>query len=148
MGSNEKVVLQTEDVRRALVRVAHEIVERNPRPPAPALIGIHRRGAFLARRLRTQLEALLDAEVPLGDLDSGFYRDDLQRRPDAPASKFNSSALLFRIRRTLFRCRQGKRHVTRRQIAWRRLDAPATACRQRDYQILAAIDLIHRRHTG
>ncbi len=84
MGSNEKVVLQTEDVRRALVRVAHEIVERNPRPPAPALIGIHRRGAFLARRLRTQLEALLDAEVPLGDLDIGFYRDDLQRRPDAP----------------------------------------------------------------
>src|SRR5271165_2959426 len=84
MDSGEKVVLQAEDVRRALVRVAHEIVERNPRPPAPVLIGIHRRGAFLARRLRTQLEELLDAEVPLGDLDIGFYRDDLQRRPDAP----------------------------------------------------------------
>src|SRR5271170_3174812 len=80
----EKVVLQAEDVRRALMRVAHEIVERNPEPPAPVLIGIHRRGAFLARRLRTQLEELLDAEVPLGDLDIGFYRDDLQRRPDAP----------------------------------------------------------------
>jgi pyrimidine operon attenuation protein/uracil phosphoribosyltransferase len=81
---NEKVVLQAEDVRRALVRVAHEIVERNPAPPAPVLIGIHRRGAFLARRLRAQLEELLDAEVLLGDLDIGFYRDDLQRRPDAP----------------------------------------------------------------
>jgi pyrimidine operon attenuation protein / uracil phosphoribosyltransferase len=83
-SSTEKVVLQAEDVRRALVRVAHEIVERNPRPPAPVLIGIHRRGAFLARRLRTQLEELLEEEVPLGDLDIGFYRDDLKRRPDAP----------------------------------------------------------------
>jgi pyrimidine operon attenuation protein / uracil phosphoribosyltransferase len=83
-SSNEKVVLQVEDVRRALVRVAHEIVERNPGPQTPVLIGIHRRGAFLAQRLQAQLEALLDAEVPLGDLDIGFYRDDLQRRPDAP----------------------------------------------------------------
>jgi pyrimidine operon attenuation protein/uracil phosphoribosyltransferase len=83
-SSTEKVVLQAEDVRRALVRVAHEIVERNPGPQTPVLIGIHRRGAFLAQRLRAQLEELLDAEVPLGDLDIGFYRDDLQRRPDAP----------------------------------------------------------------
>jgi pyrimidine operon attenuation protein/uracil phosphoribosyltransferase len=83
-SGNEKVVLQAEDVRRALVRIAHEIVERNPAPPAPVLIGIHRRGAYLARRLQVQLEELLDAEVPLGDLDIGFYRDDLQRRPDAP----------------------------------------------------------------
>src|SRR6202453_3751317 len=83
-SSTEKVVLQAEDVRRALVRVAHEIVERNPRPPAPVLIGIHRRGAFLASRLQAQLEELLNAEVPLGDLDIGFYRDDLQRRPEAP----------------------------------------------------------------
>jgi pyrimidine operon attenuation protein / uracil phosphoribosyltransferase len=83
-SSTEKVVLQTEDVRRVLVRVAHEIVERNPGPQTPVLIGIHRRGAFLAQRLRVQLEALLDAEVPLGDLDIGFYRDDLQRRADAP----------------------------------------------------------------
>jgi pyrimidine operon attenuation protein / uracil phosphoribosyltransferase len=83
-SGNEKVVLRAEHVRRALVRVAHEIVERNPGPQAPVLIGIHRRGAFLARRLRAQLEELLDAEVPLGDLDIGFYRDDLQRRPDAP----------------------------------------------------------------
>src|ERR1700728_2127503 len=81
---NEKGVLQAEDVRRALVRVAHEMVERTPAPRAPVLIGIPRRGAFLARRFRAQLEELLDAEVLLGDLDIGFYRDDLQRRPDAP----------------------------------------------------------------
>jgi pyrimidine operon attenuation protein/uracil phosphoribosyltransferase len=80
---NEKVVLREEDVGRALTRIAHEIVERNP-DAVPAIVGIHRRGAFLAARLHAQLERLLDAEVPLGDLDIGFYRDDVGSRPDAP----------------------------------------------------------------
>jgi pyrimidine operon attenuation protein / uracil phosphoribosyltransferase len=84
MDSNEKVVLHEEDVRRALTRIAHEIVERNPREPVPALVGIHRRGAFLAQRLHDQLEELLDVDVPLGDLDIGFYRDDVSSRPEAP----------------------------------------------------------------
>ena len=84
MDSDEKVVLQEEEVQRALTRIAHEIVERNPQPPVPAVVGIHRRGAFLARRLHVLLEDLLDAEVPLGDLDIGFYRDDVSTRPDAP----------------------------------------------------------------
>ncbi|HUB35609.1 MAG TPA: bifunctional pyr operon transcriptional regulator/uracil phosphoribosyltransferase PyrR [Solirubrobacteraceae bacterium] len=81
---SEKTVLREDEVRRALTRIAHEIVERNPDPPAPALVGIHRRGAFLAARLHAQLEELLGEEVPLGDLDIGFYRDDVSRRPDAP----------------------------------------------------------------
>ena len=84
MDSDEKIVLHEEEVKRALVRIAHEIVERNPQAPVPALLGIHRRGAFLARRLHPLLEELLDAEVPLGDLDIGFYRDDVSRRTDAP----------------------------------------------------------------
>jgi pyrimidine operon attenuation protein/uracil phosphoribosyltransferase len=84
MESDEKVVLREEEVQRALTRIAHEIVERNPQPPVAALVGIHRRGAFLARRLHTLLEELLGADVPLGDLDIGFYRDDVTSRPDAP----------------------------------------------------------------
>jgi pyrimidine operon attenuation protein/uracil phosphoribosyltransferase len=98
VDSGEKTVLGEDDMRRALTRIAHEIVERNPGAhdgsdlsdslgsvsPVPALVGIHRRGAYLARRLRDQLEDLLHAEVPLGDLDIGFYRDDVSRRPDAP----------------------------------------------------------------
>ena len=87
MDSGEKTVLREDDLRRALTRIAHEIVERNPGTPdasVPALVGIHRRGAFLARRLRDQLEQLLDAPVPLGDLDIGFYRDDVSRRSDTP----------------------------------------------------------------
>jgi pyrimidine operon attenuation protein / uracil phosphoribosyltransferase len=84
MNGNEKVVLREEEVRRALTRIAHEVLERNPGEPVPALVGIHSRGAFLARRLQVLLEELLDAEVPLGDLDIGFYRDDVATRPEAP----------------------------------------------------------------
>jgi pyrimidine operon attenuation protein/uracil phosphoribosyltransferase len=82
--SSEKVVLHEGDVQRALTRIAHEVAERNTDTSALALIGIHRRGAFLARRLRDLLEELLDVEIPLGDLDIGFYRDDVSSRPDAP----------------------------------------------------------------
>jgi pyrimidine operon attenuation protein/uracil phosphoribosyltransferase len=80
----EKVVLREGDIRRALTRIAHEIAERNPGARDLAVVGIHRRGAFLARRLRDLLEELLATEVPLGDLDIGFYRDDVSSRPDAP----------------------------------------------------------------
>ncbi len=82
--SSEKIVLREDDVQRALMRIAHEISERNPQPEALALIGIHRRGAFLAQRLKDLLEELLGLEIPLGDLDIGFYRDDVTSRPDAP----------------------------------------------------------------
>ena len=80
---NEKVVLDRDDVRRTLVRIAHEIVENN-REQRLALVGIHRRGALLARRLRSLLGDLLEAEVPLGELDISFYRDDLGHRAEAP----------------------------------------------------------------
>ncbi len=83
MDGNDKVVLHEEDMARALTRIAHEIVERNPLA-VPALVGIHRRGAFLAQRLHGLLEELLGAAVPLGDLDIGFYRDDVASRPEAP----------------------------------------------------------------
>jgi pyrimidine operon attenuation protein/uracil phosphoribosyltransferase len=82
--TRERTVLGEEDIQRALTRIAHEIVERNPGGPGLAVVGIHRRGAFLAARLRTRLSELLGREVPLGDLDIGFYRDDVGSRPDAP----------------------------------------------------------------
>jgi pyrimidine operon attenuation protein / uracil phosphoribosyltransferase len=83
-GCTQKVVLGERDVQRALTRLAHEIAERHPGGRPVALVGVHRRGAFLAHRLKDLLENLLDADVPLGDLDIGFYRDDISSRPDAP----------------------------------------------------------------
>jgi pyrimidine operon attenuation protein / uracil phosphoribosyltransferase len=82
--SSEKVVLHEEEIQRALKRIAHEVAERNPGDRGLAIVGIHRRGAFLAQRLRDALEQLVDSPVPLGDLDIGFYRDDVASRPDAP----------------------------------------------------------------
>jgi len=80
----EKVVLDRDDMRRTLVRIAHEIVESNAEGHELAIVGIHRRGAVLAARVHRLVADLLDAEVPLGDLDIGFYRDDVSQRPEAP----------------------------------------------------------------
>jgi pyrimidine operon attenuation protein/uracil phosphoribosyltransferase len=83
------VVLDRDDIRRTLVRIAHEIVEKNPpaehgsgehRASSVALVGIHRRGAILAQRLHALTSELLDTTVPLGDVDISFYRDDLAIR--------------------------------------------------------------------
>src|SRR5947209_7346373 len=70
-------------MRRTLVRIAHEIVEKNPDGPV-ALVGIHRRGAHLARRLHALTSELLEQPVPLGFVDIAFYRDDFAIRPAAP----------------------------------------------------------------
>src|SRR4051794_6294632 len=61
----EKVVLDGDDVRRTLVRIAHEIVEKNVDRQV-ALVGIHTRGVHLASRLHRHVSDLLDAPVPLG----------------------------------------------------------------------------------
>jgi pyrimidine operon attenuation protein / uracil phosphoribosyltransferase len=79
----ETVVLDRDDMRRTLVRIAHEIAEKNP-AQAIAIVGIHRRGAVLGARLHTLLSELVDGPVPLGDIDIAFYRDDVGLRPSAP----------------------------------------------------------------
>jgi pyrimidine operon attenuation protein / uracil phosphoribosyltransferase len=91
----ERVVLDRDDIRRTLVRIAHEIVEKNPGREL-AIVGIHRRGAVLARRLQALVEELLpDGAVPLGDIDIAFYRDDIANRPVDPA--VHDTNLTFRL---------------------------------------------------
>ncbi|HMJ01715.1 MAG TPA: phosphoribosyltransferase family protein, partial [Conexibacter sp.] len=80
----EKVVLDGDDMRRTLVRIAHEIVEKNPAQQL-AIVGIHRRGAVLAKRLQPLVAELAGEEVPFGDIDIAFYRDDVATRPADPA---------------------------------------------------------------
>src|ERR1700755_316202 len=89
-----KVVLDEDDIRRTLVRIAHEIVEKNAGRPV-ALVGIHRRGAHLAQRLHALVSVVIDEEVPLGDLDIAFYRDDVALRPVDPA--VHDTNLTFRL---------------------------------------------------
>jgi pyrimidine operon attenuation protein / uracil phosphoribosyltransferase len=76
---SEKVVLDREDMRRTLVRIAHEIVE-NTGGQGVAIVGIHRRGAVIAGRIRDLVGELVGEPVPLGDIDISFYRDDVALR--------------------------------------------------------------------
>jgi len=91
---DEKAVLGAEDIRRTLVRIAHEIVEQNAGERV-AIVGVHRRGAVLAARIHELLGELVEDPVPLGDIDIAFYRDDVATRPADPA--VHSSNLGFRL---------------------------------------------------
>lgn len=79
----EKAVLGRDDVKRALVRIAHELVEKNP-DRVLAIVGIHTRGAVFASRLKPLVAEFIKKEVPLGELDISFYRDDLSQRGPEP----------------------------------------------------------------
>ena len=94
MSEHSVVVLDEDDIRRTLVRIAHEVVEKNSGRPV-ALVGIHRRGAHLASRLHQLVCDLLETDVPLGDIDIAFYRDDLSTR--GPDPHVNASNLDFRL---------------------------------------------------
>lgn len=78
MGIREKAVILDEDgIRRALTRIAHEIIEKNKGVENIALIGIRRRGVPLAERLAKRIAEIEGREVPIGVLDITLYRDDL-----------------------------------------------------------------------
>ena len=81
--AEEKIVLDAEEMRRTLVRIAHEIVERTGGEQV-AIVGIHRRGAVLGRRLHALVAELAEGIVPFGDVDISFYRDDLSLRASQP----------------------------------------------------------------
>jgi len=92
----EKVVLDADDMRRTLVRIAHEIVEQEAGEEL-AIVGIHRRGAVLAARLKRIVGELVAIDVPLGDIDIAFYRDDLATRDAGAQPVVHASHLDFPI---------------------------------------------------
>src|SRR5438309_1310444 len=96
MPDDEKVVLDSEDMRRTLVRIAHEVIERTSGSDL-AIVGIHRRGAVLAARVQALVSELVGAAVPLGDIDISFYRDDLGMRGPAGSPVVHASHIEFPI---------------------------------------------------
>ncbi len=76
-----KAVLTPEEIRRALTRIAHEILERTHGGEGVVLLGIPTRGVYLARRLAARIGDFEDAPVPVGSLDVTMHRDDLRLRP-------------------------------------------------------------------
>lgn len=85
LGFREKAtILDRDGIRRALTRIAHEIIEKNQGVQGVALIGIRRRGVPLALRLAEKIEQIEGANVPVGFLDITLYRDDLTRLGPQP----------------------------------------------------------------
>ena len=78
---SETVLLTADDMRRALTRIAHEVVERNHGAADIVLAGLQTRGVPLARRLATAIAGIEGVDVPVGSLDINLYRDDLTSRP-------------------------------------------------------------------
>lgn len=75
-----KQILDRDAMRRALVRISHEIVERNKGVEGLVLVGIKTRGSDLARRIQKKISAIEGAEVPCGEIDITLYRDDLTEK--------------------------------------------------------------------
>jgi len=81
---NGPPLLDAGEIRRAITRIAHEILERNKGAGDVALVGIAARGDDLARRLAGEIRRIEGVEVPVGSLDITFYRDDIGLRAEAP----------------------------------------------------------------
>ncbi len=80
----QKQLLGADDIRRAVARLAHEIVERNAGVQDLVLVGLRTRGIPLAQRLQRRIDEFEHERVPLGELDVTLYRDDVhQRAPSA-----------------------------------------------------------------
>ena len=88
-------VLSADDVKRAITRIAHEIVERNHGLDGVVLVGLQRGGVWLAHALAEVLGAI-DAQHPVvvGSLDVSFHRDDVGLRPIVPGNVTDIPVLL------------------------------------------------------
>jgi len=77
-------VLDAEQIDKALIRIAHEVLESNKDTGSLAIVGIRTRGAVLAQRLAGKIEGIAGTEVPVGALDITLYRDDLTTVAEQP----------------------------------------------------------------
>ena len=70
-------LMGSDDLNRVIKRIAHEMVEQNKGTENMILVGIHRRGVYLARRIQKIIEEIEGVKIPCGELDITLYRDDL-----------------------------------------------------------------------
>ncbi len=84
---NDRQIMTAEEIRRAIVRISHEIVEKQAGTAGLALVGIQRRGVPLAHRIADAIEEHEGVRVPVGALDITFYRDDLSLVAQQPIVK-------------------------------------------------------------
>lgn len=80
-------ILDSKGIQRSLVRIAHEIIEKNKGTESIILIGIKRRGYPLAQRIAKAIEAIEGVNIPVGSVDISLYRDDLTAINEQPIIK-------------------------------------------------------------
>ena len=95
---SSRPIMTADDVRRAVVRISHEIVEKHGGTDGLALVGIQRRGVPLAERLVASIETNEGVRLPVGRLDISFHRDDVARSNRQPVIK--STELPFALEST------------------------------------------------
>lgn len=88
-------IMDEASMNRALVRIAHQIIERNHGTENLCLIGIKRRGVPLAKRLAGNIKQIAGTSIPVGELDITLYRDDLTKIDELPV--LNSSNVPFSV---------------------------------------------------
>ena len=86
---DEHQVMNHDDIRRALIRISHEILELNKGSLQLVLVGIHTRGVHLARRITRSISDIEGGDVPSAQLDISLYRDDLRDRTIPPVKATN-----------------------------------------------------------
>ena len=91
------VVMEADRMARTLIRIAHEVVERNRGVEKLALVGIRTRGVPIARRVARNLVDIVGEEVPSGSLDITLYRDDLMRHAVGPQPVVRRTEIPFSI---------------------------------------------------
>ncbi|SFR05793.1 bifunctional pyr operon transcriptional regulator/uracil phosphoribosyltransferase PyrR [Desulfoscipio geothermicus] len=133
-------IIDKDGIRRALTRIAHEIIERNKGTEDLVLIGIRRRGVPLARRLAEKIRAIEGSRVPVGILDITLYRDDLSTLSHQPVVR--QTEVNFPIK--------GKKVILVDDVLFTgrtiraALDAVIDLGRPRNIQLAALIDRGHR----
>ncbi len=133
-------IIDKDGIRRALTRIAHEIIERNKGTDNLVLIGIRRRGVPLARRLAEKIKEIEGSQVPVGVLDITLYRDDLSTLGYQPVVR--QTDVNFSI--------EGKKVVLVDDVLYTgrtiraAMDAIMDLGRPRNIQLAALIDRGHR----
>src|SRR3981189_3595468 len=134
-----KRLLGADDIRRAVARLAHEVVERNEGVESLVLVGLRTRGIPLAKRLQQRILEFEGVEVPLGELDITLYRDDVHQR--APRALSPTSMPVDISNKTVILVDDVL--VTGRTIR-AALDALIDLGRPRAIQLLCLVDRGHR----
>ncbi len=90
-----KELMNKKDIDRALMRMSHEIIEKNKGIEKLCLVGIQRGGVHLAKRLASKIQQIEKKEISVGSLDIAFYRDDLNIRKEQPVVR--RTEVLFEV---------------------------------------------------